>query len=100
MCCLITMAGLLGPRAAIVVWWLIEPARWASAFHTLYLWPVLGFVFLPWTTVAWVFVAPHGSTSGIGWLFLVIGFLADLAMWGGGGFGNRRRFGSSQAPNV
>lgn len=92
MCCLITVLGLLGPRAAIFFWWLFDPARWNQAFHGFYLWPILGFVFLPWTTLAWVVVAPHGIAAGFDWLIVVIGFLFDLAMWTGGGYGNRRRF--------
>ena len=91
MCCLITVLGLLGPRAGIVIWWLIEPVRWSHAFHGFFLWPVLGFLFLPWTTLAWVLVAPHG-VSGFGWVVLVVAFLVDLGSWSGGGFGNRRRF--------
>jgi hypothetical protein len=98
MCCLLTVLGLLGPRAAIFVWWIVEPARWSHAFHGVYLWPVLGFFLLPWTTLAWVFVAPYGHTSGIGWLFLAIGFLIDLFWWGGGGYGNRQRM--RRAPAV
>lgn len=98
MCCLITVLGLLGPRAAIVVWWIFEPARWAHAFHSSYVWPVLGFLFLPWTTLAWVLVAPLGTTSGIGWLVVAIGLLIDVATWSGGGYGNRQRLGGSQAP--
>lgn len=90
MCCLITVLGLLGPRAGIVVWWLIEPARWSHAFHGFFLWPVLGLLFLPWTTLAWVLVAPHGIASGWGWLLLVVAFLVDLGSLSGGGYGNRR----------
>jgi len=93
---LITVLGLLGPRAGVIIWWLIEPARWSHAFHGFFLWPVLGFLFLPWTTLAWVLVAPHGSFSGIGgfgWFLLVIALLVDLGSWSGGGYGNRRRLG-------
>ena len=53
MCCLITSLFLLGPRAAILVWWLIEPVRWNATFDT-FLWPLLGFLVLPWTTPTYV----------------------------------------------
>jgi len=91
MCCLVTVLGLLGPRAAILVWWLMQPARWASAFSN-FLWPLLGFLFLPWTTLAFVLVAP-GGVNYFDWIWLGLGLLADLASYGGGAYGNRSRFG-------
>ncbi len=97
MCCLITALGLLGPRAGIVVWWLVEPGRWVHAFHGFFVWPVLGFLFLPWTTLAWVLIAPQGIASGAGWFVLLIAFLIDLGSWSGGGFGNRHRFAGTRA---
>ena len=49
MCCAVAILFAFGPRAAILVWWLIEPIRWGAAF-ALFLWPFLGFLVLPWTT--------------------------------------------------
>ena len=89
MCCLITTLALLGPRAAIVVWWLIQPGRWSLAFDSFLL-PVLGFLFLPWTTLAYVAVVP-GGVVGADWLVIGIGLLFDVVMWSGGLFGNRNR---------
>ncbi|HEY7199666.1 MAG TPA: hypothetical protein VIC57_05620 [Candidatus Dormibacteraeota bacterium] len=79
----------LGPRAAILVWWLLQPLRWQAAFDT-YIWPVLGFLLLPWTTLAYVVVAP-GGVFGAEWLLIVLAFLVDLASYAGGGYGNRDR---------
>jgi len=89
MCCLISILALLGPRAAIVVWWLAQPARWSATFHT-FLVPLLGFLFLPWTTLMYVLVAPQGVT-GFDWVFLGIAVLADIAGYAGTGYGNRNR---------
>ena len=65
MCCLFTTLVLFGPRLGILVWWLIAPARWNAAFET-FLWPFLGFLFLPWTTLMYVVVFPGGVT-GFDW---------------------------------
>ena len=54
MCCLLAALLLIGPRAGILVWWLIDQARWMAAFSGSFLWPLLGFIFVPWTTLAWV----------------------------------------------
>ena len=89
MCCLISALFLLGPRAAILVWWLIEPVRWAAAFDT-FIWPFLGFLILPWTTLMFVAVAPGGIT-GFDYIWLGIGVFFDLFTWAGGGYTNRNR---------
>ena len=89
MCCLLTTLVFLGPRAAIVLWWLVVPARWSQTFDSFLL-PALGFVFLPWTTLMYVVVAPRGVV-GFDWLWLGLALFADVAAYAGGGFGNRRR---------
>ncbi len=55
MCCLFTTLVLIGPRAAIFVWWLINPLRFSFAFNTVIL-PILGIIFLPWTTLMYLIV--------------------------------------------
>ena len=89
MCCLFTTLVFLGPRAGILVWWLINPARWQLAFDS-FLWPLLGFLFLPWTTLMYVLVFP-GGIVGFDWIWLGLGVLADIGMYAGGGYGNRDR---------
>lgn len=89
MCCLITTLGLLGPRAGILVWWLLQPVRWQAAFST-FIWPFLGFLFVPWMTLMYVLVAPGGIT-GFDWIWLGIGLALDVATYGGGGYGNRQQ---------
>ncbi len=89
MCCFWTVLVFLGPRAGILIWWLVQPLRWQAAF-TSWLWPLLGFIFLPWLTLMYVLVAP-GGIVGFDWVWLGLALLADIAMWTGGGYGNRRR---------
>jgi hypothetical protein len=89
MCCLVTSLFLLGPRVAIVLWWLMQPVRWQAAFGS-FLWPLLGFVFLPFTTLMWVLVIPGGIT-GFDWLWIALAVFIDVAGYGGGTYGNRDR---------
>lgn len=89
MFCFITSLFLLGPRAAIVIWWILQPARWDLAFSG-WLWPVIGFFVAPWTTMMYVLVSPGGVT-GIDWLWIVLAVAADIAVWTGGAWGNRDR---------
>ncbi len=95
MCCLLATLFMLGPRAAILVWWLLQPLRWEQAFDT-FLWPFVGFLIMPWTTLMWVAVAPGGITGfDYVWLAIAIGF--DAFTWAGGGYTNRDRIPTSGA---
>lgn len=91
MCCVLTVLLFLGPRVADITWWLLNPARWNAAFGSI-IWPILGIIFLPWTTLIYVAVwNPVAGISLIGWLFVALGVVADIAMHGGGGYFNRDR---------
>lgn len=89
MCCLFTILLLLGARAVDVVWWIAQPARWSLAFSS-WVWPVLGIIFMPWTTMLYVLVAP-GGVKGVDWLWIVLGVVVDITFWSGGAWKNRDR---------
>jgi len=87
MCCFFVVLLTLGPRIGGILWWLFQPARWNQAFDSV-IWPILGIIFLPWTTLFYMIVFP-GGVVGIDWLWIVIGVLSDVASYAGGGW--RRR---------
>jgi hypothetical protein len=99
MCCFTTIFLVLASRIAIVVWRLTDPQRFALAVKSLNLpgglnlpvWvlPLLGFLFLPWTTLAYLYVFVGGIT-GYEWIILAAGLIFDLA--GHGGSYRHRRF--------
>ncbi len=89
MCCVITLLLLIGPRAAALVWALLDPQRWQVTFDNAVL-PCLGIIFLPWTLLAYVLVAP-GGVDGLDWVWLVIAFLIDMGSTSGGAVKNRDR---------
>ena len=88
--CMFFIMLLLGPRVAIIFWWLFEPGRWDSAFSTFVI-PALGFIFLPWTTLMFVAVAPFGNVAGWDWIWLAFAFFADLCSFSSSAYGNRNR---------
>jgi succinate dehydrogenase/fumarate reductase cytochrome b subunit len=89
MCCFIASLFMLGPRAAILIWWLIQPIRWNETFDT-FLWPLVGFLVAPWTTLMYVAVFP-GGINGFDYIWLGFGVVFDLFSWFGGGYTNRGR---------
>lgn len=80
--CLVIFALIFSPRLVMVVWWLLDMARWSGTFDTLLL-PVLGFLLAPWTTLMYVLVAP-GGLNGFDWVLMAIAVLVDVGAIGGG----------------
>jgi len=88
MCCVFTILVVLGPRAGGLIWWLANPARWSLAFEGSWLWPLLGIIFLPWTTLMYVIVFPAGVV-GWDWLWIGLAVVSDI-LWYSGAAARRR----------
>jgi len=79
-CCLALIAGFIGPRLALFVWWVFG-SKVDAAFGS-WIWPLLGLIFLPWTTLAYVVAwGPLDGVSGLGWLVVAIGLAGDIATY-------------------
>jgi hypothetical protein len=77
MCCLAGIMALLGPRVALVVWWIFGD-KVEAAFST-WVWPLLGLIFLPWTTLFYVIAwGAINGVSGAGWLLVALGVVLDV----------------------
>ena len=88
MCCVLALLAFLGPRLVIFLLWLFTNYL-PRAFDAVLL-PLLGFLFLPWTTIAWAIAQNEfGGVSGVGLLIVALGFLADVGVIGGGARGRR-----------
>jgi hypothetical protein len=92
MCCFFTTLLFFGPRLAFLIYWLVWPVRVMAVLNT-WIWPLLGLIILPWTTLMYVIVAspvPGIGLSGFDWFWMVLALLADLAGYAGGAQ-NRKR---------
>ena len=90
MCCLLLLAGFVGPRFALAVWWIFG-SRVDAAFST-WVWPLLGLLFLPWTTLGYLLAwGPLHGVSGAGWLLVALGVVLDLGSSSGRAAQRRRR---------
>lgn len=92
MCCFLTLFVVFGPRLAGIFWWIAQPNRWvgAAGAFTTWLWPALGLLVVPFTTLMYVAVYP-GGIGGWDWLWMGLAVAADIASYAGGGYGNRDR---------
>ena len=88
MCCVLVLLAFLGPRLVLFLLWLLT--NYLSRAFDAFLLPFLGFLFLPWTTIAWAIAQNEfGGLSGVGLLIVVLGLLADIGVLGGGARGRR-----------
>ncbi len=83
MCCVVALLAFFGPRLVIFLLWLFTNYM-SRAFDTVLL-PLLGFIFLPWTTIAFAIAQNEfGGPSGLGLVVIILGLLADIGVLGGG----------------
>jgi hypothetical protein len=78
--CLLAVVALVSPRLALAGWWLIGD-KVDLAFGSS-LWPLLGLIFAPWTTLAYVAAWQPGGLSGNADAVLVLlGIAADVVSY-------------------
>ena len=82
--CFVGCLALFFPRLALVLVWLFS--EYLGQAYNIVLWPVLGFVFMPLTTLAyaWAHNSNEGSVSGIYLAVVVVAVLIDLGLIGTG----------------
>jgi len=89
-CCAAVLAAWISPRFVLFLIWLFGD-RLDIAFDSFWT-GFAGFLFLPWTTLAFAFAyAPQAEVSGIGWLVVGLALAFDLSTWFGGDRERRRR---------
>lgn len=87
--CLVLILFLAFPRIALVLLFLFSNYL-QTAYHG-FLVPLLGFLFLPLTTLAYAWMANTGRpTTGINLIILIVAVVIDLGGLGGGAYQRRR----------
>jgi hypothetical protein len=89
-CCLLSLLAILTPRVVLAVMFLFSNYL-GRAYHG-FLIPLLGFIFLPLTTIyyAWLVNSRH-AIEGLYLVLLVVAVVIDLGGIGGGHYSRRRR---------
>ena len=86
--CLFVLIGAFAPRIAFLIIWLFTNLT-SQVFNT-WIFPLLGVIFLPFTTLIYVLVTyPLGNTNFWGWICLGLAVLVDLRSYYDG-YGNRK----------
>ena len=76
--CLFLFIMMLSPRLGIIFLWAFT--NYVQRSFDTWIWPALGLVFLPWTTLLYILVAaPAGGITFWGWLFVALGLLSDIS---------------------
>ena len=88
--CLLVLVVLLFPRVVLVLLFLLSNYL-QRAYHNLII-PLLGFLFLPLTTLTYAWLTnSHIALEGVYLLLLIIAVIIDVGGIGGGEFHRRRR---------
>lgn len=88
--CLVGCLALVTPRIALFLVFLFS--NYLGRAYEGILWPVLGFVFMPLTTLAYAWaVNTNATVTGIYLVVVVVAVLLDLGLVGTGARSRRRR---------
>ena len=88
--CLIALLAMASPRGALFFVSLFGD-RMSVAFTSFWI-AVVGFLFLPWTTLAWAFACqPVRGVTGFGWIIVAFALFVDLSSYAGSARARRER---------
>jgi len=80
--CLVLLFALISPRLALIATWLFFDVL--SRAYDAWLVPVIGFLILPWTTLAYAWMYDSGrNVVGWEWIVVALAVLFDLGSLGG-----------------
>ena len=79
--CLLAMAAAFAPRLVLILMWIVGD-RINAAFNNAII-PILGIIFLPYTTIMYVLVwNPITGVTGWDWVWIALGVVLDIMKWG------------------
>ena len=89
-CCFAVFAGFF-PRVADVLIWIARPTMFMQAFNNNVIWPILGIIFMPFTTLMYVILwTPGIGLTGWDWLWVILAVFLDVTHWSQMAYNNRK----------
>ena len=89
------MIGSFFPRIALLLMWIFT--NYVDRAFSGFLPPLLGLIFLPFTTIMFCLVSSPaaGGMVGANWIWVALGLLLDIMSYSSGGYGRRQRTSAS-----
>lgn len=83
--CMLAWTAAVAPRVILVLAWIFSD-RWAVVWGSEWLTPLLGIVFLPYTTIMYLLawqpaIAGGSSIEGWDWMWIALGVFLDIMKW-------------------
>ena len=78
--CLFAMALAVAPRVVLVLAWIFGN-RWDMVWQGQWFLPLLGIIFLPFTTVMYMLTWKPTGIQGWDWLWIGLGVFMDIMKW-------------------
>ena len=79
--CLLAFSIAVAPRLVLILAWIFSD-RWQVVWQDEWVTPLLGIIFLPFTTImymlTWTFT---GGIEGWDWMWILLGFVLDISKW-------------------
>ena len=79
--CLFALLAGVFPRLGVFIVWVARPERVDAAFSS-WIWPLLGIIFLPFTTLIYLLLWQPGGLHGFDWFWIGLAALFDILHWG------------------
>jgi hypothetical protein len=90
--CFIALLALVAPRIVLFFVWVFTPYV-SRAFHGGFIWPFLGLIFLPFTTLIYsLLYSPTVGVTGWAWLWVALAFLVDIGAHSGSGYRAKKAY--------
>jgi len=79
--CLLAYSAAVAPRVILVLAWIFSE-RWPLVWQGEFLLPLLGIIFLPYTTIMYLLSwTLTGGIEGWDWMWILLGLFLDLMKW-------------------
>ena len=78
--CMLAFAASVAPRVVLVLAWIFG-VRWQTVWNGAWLMPLLGIVFLPYTTIMYMLTWSPTGIHGWEWMWIALGVWLDIMKW-------------------
>jgi hypothetical protein len=88
------------PRLGTLFIWIARPNLFSAAFGGSWLWPILGIIFLPFTTLMYVILwSPGIGLTTWDWFWVIMAVVIDVMHWSSTTYYNRNRIPGYSEPS-